>query len=72
MIFQSLFLCIFQFAIYVVKTVTHYSLFRIVDLEKFTRITTTDQLNWWMQGGMVALCAALYGASLWVVRRRVP
>ncbi|TDJ71097.1 MAG: ABC transporter permease [Planctomycetota bacterium] len=67
-----LFFSVFQFSIYVVKTITHYSLFRIVDLEQFIRITIDDELKVWIELGMVGYCAAVYAGALWVVHRRVP
>jgi len=67
-----LFLAIFQFAIYMVKTITHYSLFRLVDIETFVEITSKNQLNWSIVGGLIAVNLVCYGAALFAFQRRVP
>ncbi|MFT5049379.1 MAG: ABC-2 type transport system permease protein [Chlamydiales bacterium] len=67
-----LFLAIFQFAIYMVKTITHYSLFRLVDIEAFVQITSRNQLNWPVVAGMLAANLLCFGAALFAFKRRVP
>ena len=67
-----LFLAIFQFAIYMVKTITHYSLFRLVDIEAFVEITSRNQLNGTVIGSLIAFNLLCYGAALFAFKRRVP
>lgn len=67
-----LFLAIFQFAIYMVKTVTHYSLFRLVDIETFVEITSTGEVNPSILVPLALFNLACYGTSLWAFHRRVP
>ena len=70
--FTMLFFSIFEFALYMVKTVTHWSLFRLADVETFMKITLTDSLP---APGLSALLLthllAYLGAS-WAFARRVP
>jgi len=70
--FVMLFFSIFQFAIYMVKEITHYSLFRLADIETFIEITTKNRLDWSQDAPLVATSVACYGVSLWAFRRRVP
>jgi len=67
-----LFLAIFQFAIYMVKTITHYSLFRIVDIEAFVGITSDNRLDWPIEGAMAGVSLACYLGALAAFKRRVP
>ena len=67
-----LFLTTFEFAIYMVKKVTHWSLFRLTDVEDFIRIYDTGRLDWSICGWLVVATAVLYAASHFAFRRRVP
>lgn len=70
--FFMLFLSIFEFAIYLVKTITHYSLFRLVDIETMVQITIRDSLLWHVEALFAGTVVAFYAASLWALKRRVP
>lgn len=67
-----LFLTTFQFAIYMVKQVTHYSLFRLADIEVFVGIADDRVLDWSILGPLLALVVAGYVASVLLIRHRVP
>ena len=69
--FGVLIFAIFNFSIYMVKTVTHYSLFRLADIQAFLDVYEKGP-PWGLWAGFVATVAALFGASLWVFERRVP
>jgi ABC-2 type transport system permease protein len=68
----ALFVTTFLFAIYMIKVVTHYSLYRLCDLGDFQRIDETGGLDWGVLGPLAGVSAALFVASLLVFRRRVP
>ena len=70
--FTMLFLSILTFAIYMVETITNYSLYRLVDAKVFMKIVLRDQLNWTAVGPMLLLTAFLYGLSFKAFARRVP
>lgn len=70
--FAMLFLTIFEFATYMVKTITHWSLFRLVDIETFVGITLRKALDPGVELGFATATLACYAASLWVFHRRVP
>lgn len=67
-----LFLTAFEFAIYMVKTITHYSMYRLVDIEAFAVILKEDRLDWRPAAGCLAVSAACYCLGLAAFRRRVP
>ena len=70
-VFVVLLLSIFQFAIYMVKTVTHYSLFRLVDIPTFREVYEGAGPHWTWLPFLVVILGCL-GASLAVFERRVP
>ncbi|MEZ6021022.1 MAG: ABC transporter permease subunit [Planctomycetota bacterium] len=70
--FFLLFFAIAQFAIYMVKTITHYSVFRWADIETFARIVATDTLPWTRVGVMLALQAVFFGIGYHWFRHRTP
>jgi ABC-type transport system involved in multi-copper enzyme maturation permease subunit len=67
-----LFLSTFEFAIYMVKQVTHTSLFRLADIEVFVRITDERAFDWGILGGLLGFVVACYVASVVLFQRRVP
>lgn len=67
-----LFASIFMFAIYMVKTLTDYSLFRLVDIEAFVRILDSGRLSVGITAALVATNVAAYGVGLAFFRRRLP
>ena len=67
-----LFATTFSFAIYMVEVVTDWSIYRWTDIEVFVRIAEEERLPWSRFGALLALTAALWGASIAALRRRVP
>jgi len=61
-----------EFSLYLVKTVTHYSLFRLTDIDDFMGITTGEGLDWAVCGPLLAFSAAALTASQIAFARRVP
>ena len=70
--FVMMFGAILVFALYLVESVTNYSLYRLVDIEVFMEIVLTDGLDWRMVAPMLILTLVLYGLSLRAFRTRVP
>lgn len=69
--FGMLLFAIFQFAIYLVQHVTHYSLFRLADIQRFVEICNRG-LDPWIVVPMLCTSAVLVLASLFAFERRVP
>lgn len=67
-----LFVTTFEFAIYMIMEWTHYSIYRLSDIEDFIAIESSRAIDWRVCGPLLAVAAAFYGASLWAFRRRVP
>ena len=67
-----LFGAIFEFAIYMVKTITHYSIFRLVDIEAFVAILNRNALDPAVTAGLVGVNVVAYAVGLAAFRRRVP
>jgi len=67
-----LFLSTFCFAIYFVKMVTHWSLYRLADVEDFLRINDTLELDWRVCGPLLAFTVLSFALSAIAFRRRVP
>ena len=70
--FVMLFLSIFQFAIYMVKTITDYSLFRLADIETYAWILKRSSLDWPVVACLAAVNAVCFAGGLAAFRRRVP
>ena len=70
--FVMLFISVMIFALYLVEGVTHYSLYRLVEIKVFMRIITKDAMNWTLLAPMLACTAAAYGLSVRAFLRRVP
>ena len=70
--FALLFLTILEFAIYLVEGATHYSLFRLTDVERFLEIQARGGLDARIAWPLAATCVVLYGASLFAFARRTP
>ncbi len=62
----------FSFAIYMVKVVTHWSLFRLCDIDDFVRIDRERALDWSVLLPLFLVGVLLHGASHAAFRRRVP
>lgn len=70
--FGLLFFNILQFALYLVETATHYSLFRLTDVERFLEINKRGGLDLRIAGPLALVSAALYVASIKTFARRTP
>ena len=67
-----LFFTTLEFSLYLVKQVTHYSMYRLSDIEDFMAIMSSGSLDWSVELSMLGVSAVLLGASLVVFSRRVP
>ena len=70
--FAMLLFTTFHFALYLISTVTHWSVFRLSDLDVYGDVLKERALDPVLFGGLVAFNAACVAASLWVFARRVP
>jgi ABC-2 type transport system permease protein len=70
--FGMLFFTIFQFAIYLVEKLTHWSIFRLADVERFLDIQKTGTFDLRVVSPLAAAVIAAYIASLIAFRRRTP
>ncbi len=70
--FVMVFFTILQFAIYLVETITNYSLYRLVDMEVFMKVVLKNQLDWRIVAPMAGLTALFYWLSLRAFAKRVP
>lgn len=70
--FGMLLFTVFQFSIYPIQDVTHWSYFRLSDLDVFARIGATHALNWRMCGPLLAVTAFLFVLSQAFFARRTP
>ena len=70
--FVMLFFTTLEFALYLVKTATHYSLFRMVDVPTFMEIYGKGALDLGKTAIITSVTLASYVGSLWVFERRVP
>ncbi len=70
--FVMLFACIGEFALYMVKTLTHYSVFRLVDIEAFAEVLSTSALDPVQAGSLLAINVVAYLGGLLALERRVP
>ena len=67
-----LFFTTLQFAIYLVKVVTHWSMYRFADIEVFMKIIKREQLDWMMMGTLGGVVLVFLGLSLHTFSRKVP
>jgi ABC-2 type transport system permease protein len=70
--FGMLSFTIFQFAIYMVERLTHWSVFRLADVERFLYVQAHGTLDPRVVTPLLAICAAAYVASLVAFARRTP
>jgi ABC-type transport system involved in multi-copper enzyme maturation permease subunit len=70
--FSMMLFVLFEFGIYIIKYVTHGSIFRLTDIGVFQRIVNTQALDWRLFGPLVAVVALALLASHLVFARRVP
>jgi ABC-type transport system involved in multi-copper enzyme maturation permease subunit len=70
--FVMLFFTTFEFAIYMVKTVTHYSIFRLTDIQAYLDISLQNSLSVPTVVSMLAFSAVCATLSVVAFERRVP
>ena len=70
--FVMLFASIFEFAIYLVKEITHFSAFRLVDIETFAAILDSSRLDLKIVLPLALVNVASYGVGYALFRRRTP
>ncbi len=70
--FAMLFFTVFQFAVYLVERLTHFSLFRLTDVERFMYIQRELGFELWALAPPLAVAFAGYLASLSTFARRTP
>ncbi|MEM7518938.1 MAG: hypothetical protein AAF368_18700, partial [Planctomycetota bacterium] len=70
--FVLLFLTTFEFAIYLVKGLTRFSIFVVVDLDDYSRIVKTSSLDLRIFLPLLAASGVLLFLSLRAFRRRTP
>jgi ABC-type transport system involved in multi-copper enzyme maturation permease subunit len=67
-----LFATTFEFALYMVERVTHFSLFRLTDIDDLLWVYDHRALKPALWLPLLSLSGLAYGAALFVFRRRVP
>ncbi len=70
--FAMLLFSIFQFAIYMIETITHYSLFRLADIPTFVEICNRGALNPRIVLPLLLVSVLFIVVSLIAFERRVP
>lgn len=70
--FSMLSFMVAQGALYIVEGVTHYSLYRLVDIPEYVKIFDELQLDWSRVGPLLAATVVFLVAALAAFRRRVP
>lgn len=68
----ALFLAVFQFALYMVKTATHWSLYRLCDLEVLLELADSGRFDRWIVSSLLLAIVGSLAGSLFVFRRRCP
>lgn len=63
---------IFEFGLYMIQTVTHWSIFRLTDIEVFARIGSTHTLDWRMMVPLLAVSAVAFTLAQIAFARRTP
>lgn len=70
--FVFLFFAIAEFAIYMVKTITHYSIFRWADIQTFAAIIGTNTTPMGRVAVMLGIQVVAFTAGFAIFRRRTP
>ena len=70
--FGMLLFTVFQFSIYLIQDVTHWSYFRLSDIDVFARIGATHAIDWKLAGPLISVTAILFVLSQVVFARRTP
>jgi ABC-type transport system involved in multi-copper enzyme maturation permease subunit len=67
-----LFVCVFEFALYMIKTVTHWSLFRLCDMDVLLALYDQGRWNAPIVLALAGTVAACLAGSLYAFQRRCP
>lgn len=67
-----LFVCVFEFAIYMIKTVTHWSLFRLCDMDVLLALFDEGRWSAPILFSLAGTTAACLAGSLYAFQRRCP
>lgn len=59
-----------QFALLIVRGASHFSIYKLSDVNLLVEIIAKGRIDWRIEGLLVAISAALLGASLWRFKRR--
>lgn len=70
--FGMLLFTVLQFALYLIQVLTHWSIFRLTDIDVFASIGATHALDWTLCAPLIAVSAILLAASIAVFARRTP
>jgi hypothetical protein len=70
--FGMLLFMLAEFSIYLVQTLTHWSVFRLTDIDAFARIMAQHALDPWVALGLVAATAGFFELSQRLYARRTP
>jgi ABC-2 type transport system permease protein len=70
--FVMLLVMIAEFAMYMIMSVTHWSIFRLTDIDVYARIGATHALDWTIASPLIAVSAVCVVLSLVAFARRVP
>ncbi|MBL8862252.1 MAG: ABC transporter permease subunit [Planctomycetes bacterium] len=70
--FGMLLFTVLQFSVYLIQVATHWSLFRLTDIDVFVRIGATHALDGRICWPLAGVSAALLATALFVFERRTP
>jgi ABC-type transport system involved in multi-copper enzyme maturation permease subunit len=70
--FGMLLFMIFEFALYLIQEVTHYSIYRLTDVPHFITIVERERLDPVVIASLALAIAVFLGASMFAFERRVP
>jgi ABC-type transport system involved in multi-copper enzyme maturation permease subunit len=70
--FAMLFFTTLEFSMYLIQSITHWSIFRLADIETFGRIFSRAALDWRMCVPFAAISALALCGALYAFERRVP
>jgi hypothetical protein len=67
-----LFFTIFEFGIYLVKTVTHWSIYRLADIEVYHKVLVSGALDWSIAGPLLGVNVLGFWGGYVLLQRRCP
>ncbi len=67
-----LFFLIFEFGIYLVKTVTHWSIYRLADIEVYHEVLVSGSLDWGITGPLLLVNVLGFWGGYALLQRRCP